>query len=389
MTFENIKEKSQKYLFQNYGRQDICFAYGEGSYLTDVTGKQYLDMVAGIAVNSVGHSHPYWVDAVTKQAARLVHTSNLYQVEKQAELAEKIASVTPSGMDKTLFVNSGAEANEAALKIAVRKTGRTKVLSALNSFHGRTAGALGATGQTKYQDTFQPLISGNYDYFEFGDLESLKEKTCKDTAAVILEPIQGEGGVQTASKEFFKGVRDICTDNGTLMIMDEVQTGIARTGKWFGIQHYDVIPDIMTLAKGLGGGVPIGAAVTTEDIAKILTPGTHGTTFGGNPLVCAAGSAVIDIIKEEKLTENAKKLGDELMNELKAVKNPEILDVRGKGLLIGVEIKTKAKEFQDFALKCGMLVNICHGNVLRLMPPLIITEDEKEIFMHLFRKFFR
>ena len=389
MTFEDIKEKNQKYLFQNYGRQDICFAYGEGSYLTDVTGKQYLDMVAGIAVNSVGHSHPYWVEAVSKQAARLVHTSNLYQVEKQVELAEKIASVTPSGMSKTLFVNSGAEANEAALKIAVRKTGRTQVLSALNSFHGRTAGALGATGQTKYQDTFQPLISGNYDYFGFGDLESLKGKICKDTAAVILEPIQGEGGVQTASKEFFKGVRDICTDNGTLMIMDEVQTGIARTGKWFGIQHYDVVPDIMTLAKGLGGGVPIGAAVTTDDIAKTLTPGTHGTTFGGNPLVCAAGSAVIDIIKQEKLTENAKKLGDKLINELKSVKDPEILDVRGKGLLLGVEIKTKAKEFQDFALKCGMLVNICHGNVLRLMPPLNITEDDTEMFMHLFRKFFR
>jgi len=389
MTFEDIKEKNQKYLFQNYGRQDICFAYGEGSYLTDVNGKQYLDMVAGIAVNSVGHSHPYWVEAVAQQAARLVHTSNLYQVEKQVELAEKIASVTPKGMSKTLFVNSGAEANEAALKTAVRKTGRSKVISALNSFHGRTAGALGATGQTKYQDTFQPLISGNYDYFEFGNLESLKERACKDTAAVILEPIQGEGGVQTASKEFFKGVRDICTDNGTLMIMDEVQTGIARTGKWFGIQHYDVIPDIMTLAKGLGGGVPIGAAVTTDDIAKTLTPGTHGTTFGGNPLVCAAGSAVIDIIKQEKLVENAKKLGDELMEGLKSVKNPEIIDVRGKGLLIGVEIKSKAKEFQEFALKCGMLVNICHGNVLRLMPPLNITEDDTEMFMHLFRKFFR
>ena len=386
---EDIKKEDRKYLFQNYGRADICFAYGEGPYLTDTTGKQYLDMVAGIAVNSIGHSHPYWVNAVSEQAGRLVHTSNLYLVEKQAELAEKIATVTPPGMIKTLFVNSGAEANEAALKIAVRKTGRSKVLSALNSFHGRTAGALGATGQTKYQDTFQPLISGNYGHFGFGDLESLKEKICKDTAAVILEPIQGEGGVQTASKEFFKGVREICTDNGTLMIMDEVQTGIGRTGKWFGIQHYDVVPDIITLAKALGGGVPIGAAVTTEEISETLTPGTHGTTFGGNPLVCAAGSAVIDIIKNEKLVENAEKLGTELMNELKAVKNSEISDVRGKGLLIGVEIKTKAKEFQDFALKCGMLVNICHGNVLRLMPPLVITEDEKDVFMHLFRKFFR
>ena len=389
MDLKDVKEKTQKYLFQNYGRADICFTHGVGSYLYDTAGKQYLDMVSGIAVTSIGHSHPYWVEAVSKQIASLVHTSNLYLVGKQAELAEKIASIAPKGMDKTLFVNSGAEANEAALKISVRKTGRKKILSALNSFHGRTAGALGATGQTKYQDTFQALISGNYDYFEFGDLESLKGKLDKDVAAVILEPIQGEGGVRTSTKEFFKGVRELCDDNGSLMITDEVQTGMGRTGKWFGMQHYDVVPDIMSLAKALGGGVPVGAVVTTEEISKVMTPGSHGTTFGGNPLVSAAGCAVIDIMVKEKLLDNAKNIGNYIMKEVGSVKNKEILDVRGKGLLIGVEIESKAKEFQEFMLRSGVLVNICHGNVLRLMPPLNISETDVELFLHLFRKFFK
>lgn len=387
MEFKEIKEKSTKYLFQNYGRTDLCFTHGKGAYLYDTDGKEYLDMVAGIAVNSVGYAHPKWVDAVSKQAAALQHTSNLYYVEKQAELAEKISTITPKGMTRTLFVNSGAEANEGAMKLAVRNTGRKVILSALNSFHGRTAASLGATGQTKYQDSFESLISDNFRYFDFGDEESLKNKIDKDTAAVLLEPIQGEGGVRTSTKSFFKAVRDICTDNGTMMIMDEVQTGMGRTGKWFGIQHYDVVPDMMTLAKGLGGGVPIGAVVSTDDISKTMTPGTHGTTFGGNPLVCAAGSAVIDIMKNEKLVENAKKLGDSLISSIEKIDSSEIVQARGKGLLIGIEMKSGSKEFQDHAMKNNMLVNICHGNVLRLMPPLIIGEKEKDAFMKLFTEF--
>lgn len=387
MDFEHIKKKSGEYLFQNYGRMDICFTHGEGMHLFDTEGRKYLDMVAGIAVNSVGYAHPHWVKAVSDQAAKLTHTSNLYYVEKQAELAEKLASVTPKGMTKSLFVNSGAEANEGAMKLAVRKTGRSKILSANNSFHGRTSASLGATGQIKYQDTFQSLISGNFDYFEFGDAESLKKKITKDTAAVLLEPIQGEGGVQTSTKEFFRSVRDICDDNGTLMIMDEVQTGIGRTGEWFGIQNYGVIPDIMTLAKALGGGVPIGAVVTTEELSKTFAPGTHGTTFGGNPLVCAAGCAVVDIMKSEKLVENASIMGRKLKDEISSVGSDEITEVRGKGLLIGVEMKTKAQDLQKFALSNGVLLNICHGNVLRLMPPLTIGDREKDTFMNLFREF--
>lgn len=387
MDLKQIKEKSSTYLFQNYGRADICFTHGKGAYLYDTEDKEYLDMVAGIAVNSIGYAHPTWVKAVSEQASKLAHTSNLYYIEKQVELAEKLASVTPKGMSKTLFVNSGAEANEGALKLAVRHTKRTKILSANNSFHGRTAGSLGATGQIKYQDTFQPLISNNYNYFDLGNEESFKSAITKDTAAVLLETIQGEGGVVGASDSFFRTVRDVCSDNGTIMIVDEVQTGIGRTGKWFGIENHNIVPDIMTLAKALGGGAPIGAVVTTDELSKTFTPGTHGTTFGGNPLVCAAGCAVIDVMKSEKLVENSKNIGGELMSEIKKIKNDDITDVRGAGLIIGIEMKTKAKDFQDFAMENGMLVNVCHGNVVRLIPPLIIGKKEKDTFVNLFKKF--
>ena len=297
MKIDEVKEKGSKYLFQNYGRIDLCFDHGEGMYLYDLDGRKYLDLVAGIAVNSIGYSHPKWVNAIQKKASELVHVSNLYQVKEQADAAEAIASITPKGLDHTLFVNSGAEANEGSMKVAVRYTGKRKILSALNSFHGRTAGALGATGQTKYQYTFQTLISDCFDYFDYDSCESVKSMVDKDTAAVIVEPIQGEGGVRTASAEFFKTVRDVCTDRGALMIVDEVQTGMGRTGRWLGIDNFNVVPDIISLAKALGGGVPVGAVVTTDEISSVMTPGTHGTTFGGTPLVCTAVSATIDVMK--------------------------------------------------------------------------------------------
>ena len=361
----------------------MYFTHGKGSYLYDSEGKCYLDMVAGIAVNSIGYAHPKWVKAVSEQASRFVHVSNLYQVKEQADAAEKLASVTPKGMTKTLFCNSGAEANEGALKLAVRYTGRSRILSSLNSFHGRTSASLGATDQTKYQQSFEPLIGNCYDYFDFGSEESLKAKITKDTAAVLIEPIQAEGGVQTAPKEFFKAVRDVCTDNGTLMIVDEVQTGMGRTGKWFGIQNYDVIPDIMTLAKALGGGVPIGAVVSTPEVSSCFIPGTHGTTFGGNPLVCAAASATIDIMKEEKLIENSEKLGKKWMSDLKKIECGDITEVRGLGLIIGIEMKEHAKDVQKAALDNGILVNVCHMNTVRLIPPLILKDDEADKFTKL------
>ena len=387
MKYSEIEEKSSKYLFQNYGRIPLAFERGEGAYLYDTEGKKYLDLVAGIAVNSIGHSHPKWVKAVQEQAANLVHVSNLYQVKEQAIAAEAVASVTPKGMDRTLFVNSGAEANEGAMKVAVRYTGKKKVLSALNSFHGRTAAALGATGQTKYQDTFQPLISDCFDYFDYGSCESVKSKMDKDVAAVIVEPVQGEGGVRTVAAEFFKTVRDLCTDNGALMIVDEVQTGMGRTGKWFGIENFGVVPDIMSLAKALGGGVPVGAVVTTDGISKVMTPGTHGTTFGGTPIVCSAVKATIDIMKEEKLVENSAKIGKYLKDRISEIGSDEIVDVRGYGLIIGIEMKSKAPDFQKFCRDNGVLINVCHGNVVRLIPPLIIGKEEADRFVGLLEQY--
>ena len=388
MDFNKIKELSSEYLFQNYGRMDIAFAYGKGAYLYDTEGKEYLDLVAGIAVNSIGYAHPVWVKAMQEQVSKLVHVSNLYYGGEQAELGEKIASIAPGNLKRSLFVNSGAEANEGAMKLAVRYTKRGKIMSAYNGFHGRTSASLGATGQTKYQDSFEPLISGAYRYYDFGNLESIKKMIDKDTAALLVEPIQGEGGVVSASTEFFKGVRDLCSDNGALMVVDEVQTGIGRTGKWFGIENHGVVPDIMTLAKGLGGGVPIGAVVTTDELSKVMTPGTHGTTFGGNPLVTRSACTVLDIIKKEQLVENAYNVGKEWMADLKTVGSEKIKDVRGSGFIIGVELDSNetAATVQRSLFKKGILVNICHGNVLRLIPPLILSSEQKDAFMSAFKE---
>ncbi len=387
MQFKDVKEESSEYLFQNYGRAELCFTHGEGMYLYDTEGKKYMDFVAGIAVNALGYSHPKWVKAVQDQAAKLVHVSNLYYVKEQADAAAKVASITPKGMDRTLFVNSGAEANEGAMKVAVRYTGKTKVLSALNSFHGRTSAALGATGQTKYQDSFQPLISDCFDYFEYGSSESIKSKINKDTAAVLVEPIQGEGGVKTVSADFFKTVRDLCTDYGAMMIVDEVQTGMGRTGKWFGIENFGVVPDIMSLAKALGGGLPVGAVVTTEEISKVMTPGTHGTTFGGSPMICSGVCATIDIMKEEKLVDNSAAIGKYLKGELSKIDSPEISGIRGYGLIIGVEMKSKAQDFQKFCRDSGVLVNVCHGNTVRLIPPLIVSKANADVLLGLFGQY--
>ncbi len=380
--FQDIKEKSAKYLFQNYGRQGMSFTHGEGCYIYDTEGRAYLDLVAGIAVNSLGYSHPDWVKAVQDQVARVAHVSNLYHVEQQAELAERIASVTPGDLDRTLFVNSGAEANEAALKVAVKYTGRGKVISAIDGFHGRTAAALGATGQPKYQSGFEPLISDAYSYFPYGDAEAVKDLIDKDTAAIIVEPIQGESGVITAPKEFFGTIRDLCTDNGAIMIVDEVQTGMGRTGEWYGIQNFGVVPDMITMAKALGAGVPIGALTTTDEFASVMVPGTHGTTFGGSPLVCAAGCATFDIMKRDALVEHSKALGERWRQDIRDIGSSHITEVRGYGLMIGIQMDSNeiASEVQSRMRDDGILVNVAHGSTIRLVPPLVITAEQSKVF---------
>ena len=376
MDSKQVAELSSYYLFQNYGRETICFSHGQGEHLWDLEGNRYTDYVAGIAVNCLGHAHPELVRAISEQAAKLIHVSNLYQIREQADLGEALASIAPAPLGRSLFCNSGAEANEAALKLAVKHTGRGKVVACRNSFHGRTSATLSVTGQVKYQAGFEPLLSKNVEFVGYNCLEELKSKIDQDTAAVILEPVQGEGGVLPAGPDYFRAVRDLCTDAGALMIVDEVQTGMGRTGKWFGFQHFGVVPDIISLAKALGGGVPIGAIMTSPDIARTFTPGTHGTTFGGNPLACAAANAVIRTMKKEKLVERAAELGERWRSELRKIASghPEVADVRGLGLMIGVEMGDLAKQFQRYALNKKLLVNVSAGKVVRLVPPLIISE---------------
>ena len=387
MDFQTVKELGSKYLFQNYGRMDIAFERGEGCYLYDTRGREYLDCAAGIAVNSLGHSHPEWVKAMRDQVSHLVHVSNLYYIEEQVMLAQRMNTITPDSITRSLFVNSGAEANEAALKTAVRYTKRGKVMAALNGFHGRTSASLGATGQTKYQASFEPLISDAYRYYTYNDLESVKNMMDRDTAALMIEGIQGEGGVICATPEFLHGVRDLCTDNGTLMIVDEVQTGMGRTGKWWCMDHYDIVPDIITSAKGLAAGMPIGAIMTTDEIASVMTPGTHGSTFGGNPLVCASGCSVIDIINRQRLLENVETVGKAWKADLKAIGSPKIKDVRGLGFLIGVEMDSEATAaaVKKYMFEHNILINVAHGKTVRLMPPLIFTMEQKDAFMNVFK----
>ncbi len=388
MDFEEVKAKSDRYLFQNYGRIPLSFTHGKGCCLYGTDGREYLDLVAGIAVNALGYAHPDWVAAVQAQVARMTHVSNLYYVQEQAELAERVASITPGDLDRCLFVNSGAEANEGALKLAVRYTGRSRIMAAIDGFHGGTSAAMGATGQKSIQASFEPLIADAYDYFPFGDLEAVKEKMTRDTAALIVEPIQGESGVHTASAEFFKGVRDLCTDNGTMMIVDEVQTGIGRTGEWYGIQNFGVVPDIITMAKALGGGTPIGAVCSTDEISKVMTPGTHGTTFGGNPLVCAAGCAVLDIMKRDNIVPHVKDIGARWMADLKAIDSPMIKEVRGYGLIIGIQMDSSetASKVQSYCRENGVLINVAHGGTIRLIPPLILEDGQKDVFTGLLRE---
>jgi acetylornithine/N-succinyldiaminopimelate aminotransferase len=382
MDLKGVKTLYGSYLFQNYGREEICISHGKKEFLYDIEGKEYIDYVAGIAVNCLGHDHPALTKAIGDQAKRMIHVSNLYYTQEQADLGEALASIIPSPLAVSMFCNSGTEANEAALKLATKHTKRSRFVACHNSFHGRTAASLSATGQTKYQEGFEPLLTKAFEHVVFNDTEALKCQVGKDTAGVLLEVIQGEAGVLPATQEFIRTARDLCDEKGALLIIDEVQTGMARTGKWFGFQHYNVVPDIISLAKGLGGGVPIGAIVSTREIAKTFTPGSHGTTFGGNPLACAAACAVIETIKKEDLVGRSATLGQSWSGHLKGIakKYPAIKDVRGEGLMIGVELGDMSKEIQKSGFLNGMLINVAGGKTIRLVPPLIISDASTKKF---------
>lgn len=370
------------YVMQTYARYPIALVRGEGCRLWDADGKVYLDFVAGLAVCNLGHCHPRVVEAIRAQAGRLLHVSNLYHIPSQSLLARKIVEL--SFGDRVFFCNSGAEANEGAIKLArryerfVRKGDRFEILTMWNSFHGRTLGALSATGQEKLQKGFEPLVPG-FRYVPFNDPEALEKAVDGRTCAILMEPIQGEGGVVLPSESYLRFVRKLCDERGLLLLFDEVQVGMGRTGTLFAYEQYGVEPDVMTLAKGLAGGVPIGALVTTQEAAKGFVPGTHAATFGGNPLATAAGLAALDAILEEGILENCRQAGAYLRKGLDEVagRHPDLIqEVRGRGLILGLELKVSGAPFVKACMESGLLINCTAERVLRFLPPLVVKREE-------------
>jgi acetylornithine aminotransferase len=360
----------------NYGTPQLAFVKGEGAVLTAEDGTEYVDFLGGIAVNALGHAHPAVVEAVTQQIKSLGHVSNFYVAEPAVALAELLLALAGRS-GRVIFGNSGAEANEAAFKIS-RLTGRTHVVSTHGAFHGRTMGALALTGQPSKADPFRPL-PGDVEHIQFGDLAALDAAVSDRTAMVILEPIQGENGVVVPPAGYLSGAREICTRNGALLVLDEVQTGVGRTGHWFHHQGEGVEPDLITLAKGLGGGLPIGACMAFGPAAELLTPGSHGTTFGGNPVACAAGLAVIRTIAGEGLLDHVKRVGEQLRRGIEGLQHPLVNGVRGAGLLLGIVLNQSEAPRLAAALKeAGFLVNAAQPDVIRLAPPLIISAEQAD-----------
>lgn len=381
MPTDELKQGAEQYIMGTYARQPISIVRGRGTKVYDLEGREYVDFVAGIAVNLLGHGHPDLVLAIQKQAAQLIHTSNLYYTEPQVKLAQML--VDHSFADQVFFCNSGAEANEAAIKLARRYShgkygaGRFEIITMKQSFHGRTMATLTATGQEKVQKGYEPLVAG-FSYVTFNHLAELEHAVTEKTAAIMLEPIQGEGGVHVASRDYLQAVRDLCHQRDILLIFDEVQTGMGRTGTLFAYEQLGVQPDVMTLAKGLGGGVPIGACLATAAVAKAFGPGSHASTFGGNPLACAAALAVLRVLLEGRVLDQARRMGEYLGKGLLECKDRHHLvrDVRGLGLLQGMEIEIDAKIVVGDCLKRGFLVNATGDHVLRFVPPLIISQRE-------------
>lgn len=384
MDIKTVVDETEKYYLPVFGRYPLVLDHGKGCRLYDTEGNEYIDFLAGIAVNALGHAHPVLVNAIANQAAKLMHCSNLYYTEIQAKAVKVIAEV--SGFDRVFLANSGAEANEGALKLA-RKCGKEKaagkyrIITAVHSFHGRTMMTLTATGQPKYQHGYEPLPQG-YEYVEYGDIAALEAAMGDDVCAVLLEPIQGEGGVHVPSDEYLRQARALCDKYDALLIFDEIQTGVGRTGKWFAYMHSGVKPDVLTFAKGIGGGFPMGGFAVEEKLAHVFKPGDHGSTFGGNPLACAAAYACLTAIKAENLVDKAAVQGTYFKGELEKLqqKYPDkVKAVRGRGLILGMELCKEGKAVVESCLQEHVIVNCTAGNVIRLVPPLIVTKEEIDI----------
>ncbi len=375
-----------QHVMNTYGRLPVTFSKGEGVWLWDDQGGKYLDALSGIAVTGLGHSHPDFVKAISEQVATLVHVSNIYHIAEQEALADKLAEL--SGMDSVFFCNSGCEANEAQIKLARlyahnKGIDNPEIIVMEQSFHGRTLATLSATGSRKVQAGFEPLVSG-FIRVPFDDVEAVKQVAARksNVVAILVEPVQGEGGVHVPAdmKGYMQALRQICDDNKWLLMLDEVQSGIARTGTWFAFQHADIIPDTMALAKGLGSGVPIGACLATGAAAEVLTPGKHGSTFGGNPFAAKAALTTLDIIEQQKLRENAQAMGDFIHQQLAAVfeGNAAIVNIRHLGLMVGVELDRPCAELVKLALDHKLLINVTADKVIRLLPPLVISQEEAQ-----------
>lgn len=390
---EQVMATESEYYWPVFARYPLVLERGEGPYVYDIEGKKYLDFLGGIAVNILGHAHPKLVAAIAEQAGKLIHVSNLYYTAEQTKLAKTLVELT--GLGRAFICNSGAEANEGAIKLA-RKYGKTiaadkvEIITAEHSFHGRTLATLTATGQPKYQKGYEPL-PGGFSYVPFGDLAALEKAVSAKTCAVMLEPIQGEGGVNIPDAGYLKGARALCDKYGALLILDEIQSGMGRTGKLLASQLVGVKADILTLAKGLGGGVPIGAIMATDNAAKAFHAGDHGTTFGGNPLACAAANATLSVLVEEDLPGNAAKMGAymvDALNGLKAKYPALIAGVRGQGLIIGLQLTGPGKELVDACMKAGALINCTAGDVLRFVPALNIKKEHIDEMVAILDKVF-
>ena len=383
MTNKKMLDRWNSVVQNNYGTPSIALTKGKGVVVTDADGKMYLDFLGGIATSILGHAHPAIVKAVTKQVSTLGHVSNFYAHPNAITLAEKLVAMTGEKNAKVFFCQSGAEANEAALKLS-RRTGKIRVVAAQGAFHGRTMGALSLTGQPSKREPFLPLVKG-VKHVPYGDIEAMRKAVSKKTAMVIIEPIMGEAGVIVPPADYLQQLRILCDDKGALLVIDAVQTGMGRTGDWFGYEYSGITPDVITLAKGLGGGLPLGAMIALGKAAELFQPGDHGSTFGGNPVTTAAGLAAIQVIESKKLLNKVKQQGAHLIQELALI--PGVKEVRGAGLLLGIELETlKASDIASAMRDAGVLVNAANATTVRIAPALIVTDAQIKKFISIFRK---
>ena len=383
MTNKKMLNRWNSVVQNNYGTPSIALTKGKGIVVTDADGKMYLDFLGGIATNILGHAHPAIVKAVTKQVSTLGHVSNFYAHPNAITLAEKLVAMTGEKNAKVFFCQSGAEANEAAFKLS-RRTGKVRVVAAQGAFHGRTMGALSLTGQPSKREHFLPLVKG-VKHVPYGDIEAMRKAVSKKTAMVIIEPIMGEAGVIVPPVDYLQQLRALCDDKGALLVIDAVQTGMGRTGDWFGYEYSGITPDVITLAKGLGGGLPLGAMIALGTAAELFQPGDHGSTFGGNPVTTAAGLAAIEVIESKMLLSKVKQQGEYLIQELALI--PGVKEVRGAGLLLGIELETlKASDIATAMRDAGVLVNAANATTVRIAPALIVTDAQINKFISIFRK---